>query len=396
MKKNTKTTYGALIGSVLFATIFFAYCTKKQLAAPAAVATTPSAQSALKTEATGFVHPGILNTKQTLDYVANQANNNDANRLAAYQFVLNYCNNHNPSNAYKASVQVAGGVTTPDETAFKGDALLCYALALRWAKTGTASYATTVKQILDGWANKFQNFTVIGSQPNQAALEASWAAPTFCAAAEIIKYYVPANGTAAGWTTAENNQFTTFLNKMKDGYINNVPNFNNNWNVSAGYAKMAIGIFEDSQAVYQNGVTAVKNVLPLAIDTDGSMDGEVCGSHNDYVHYQYTLTGLSYAANVAAIQGDLSIYSASNSRLLTGFNYQYKLMHGTVTPPCSPKGNVNNPIWPGILVANRHYNTTETNYIASHYVCDTNGLPNGDVSFLCWTNYTHNNVPTSF
>ncbi|WP_317567156.1 alginate lyase family protein [Mucilaginibacter sp. L3T2-6] len=346
----------------------------------------------------GFVHPGIVNTKETLDYIAQQANSGDANRLAAYQYVLNYCNNHSPSGQYKATVNVAGGVSTPDEAAFKGDALLSYALALRWAKTGTGSYATTVKQILDGWANAFRGFSVSGSNPYQAYLEASWAAPTFVAAAEIIKYYVPANGQGAGWTSAENTQFCTFLNRMKDNYINHAtdPEYNNNWNVSEGWAKIAIGIFEDSQTVYQNGITVIKNVLPIVIASDGSMDGEICGYHNDYVHFQYTLTGLSYAANTCGIQGDLSIYSASNSRLLTGYNYHYKLMHGTVSPPCSPRGNPSNPIWPGINVADRHYNTAETNYIANHYVPDTNGLPGGDVGFLCWTNYTHHNVPTNF
>ncbi|HEY8931450.1 MAG TPA: alginate lyase family protein [Mucilaginibacter sp.] len=391
-----KNHIGLPIAFFLILSLFFYQCKKSS------DATAKSGPEIPKTfanyPATGFVHPGILNTQQTLDYIAQQANSNNTSRLAAYQYVLNYCNNHSPSGQYKATVNVAGGVTTPDEIAFKGDALLSYALALRWAKTGTASYATTVKQILDGWANAFRNFSVSGSQPNQADLEASWAAPTFAAAAEIIKYYIPANGVGGGWTTAENNQFTSFLNLMKDNYINNTVGvgFNNNWNVSAGWAKIAIGVFEDSQTVYQNGITIIKNVLPIDIASDGSMNGEICGSHNDYVHFQYSLTGLSYAANTCGIQGDLSIYSASSSRLLTGYNYQYKLMHGTVSPPCSPGGNPSNPIWPGANVANRHYNTTETNYIANNYVSDSNGLPNGDISFLCWTNYTHYNVPTNF
>lgn len=394
--KMKKIHTGIAIACCLMLTLFFYQCKKTENTA----STSPKAP-ALKSKTlatTGFVHPGILNTQQTLDYIGQQANSGDANRLAAYQYVLNYCNDHSPSGQYKATVTVAGGVTTPDEISFKGDALLCYALALRWAKTGTVSYATTVKQMLDGWASTFQNFAVTGDNPNQAYLEASWAAPTFAAAAEIIKYYIPASGVGGGWTTAENTQFCNFLNNMKDNYINNAsnPGYNNNWNISEGWAKIAIGIFEDSQTVYQNGITVIENVLPLDIATDGSMNGEVCGSHDDYVHYQYSLTGLSYAANTCGIQGDLSIYSDSNSRLLTGYNYQYELMNGTVSPPCSPKGNVSDPIWPGINVANRHYNTTQTNYVASKYVCDNDGLPNGDISFLCWTNYTHYNVPTTF
>jgi hypothetical protein len=396
--KIKKFRTGTAIALGLLMSLFLYAC--KKSAQPAANSLNPASKTTPINVATntGFIHPGILNTQQTLDYAANQANAGDAGRLAAYQYVLNYCNTHNPSGNYKATVGVAGGVTTPDEISFKGDALLAYATALRWSKTGTASYATTVKQILDGWANTFRSFSVSGDNPNQASLEASWAAPTFAAAAEIIKYYKPATGAAGGWTTAENTQFVSFLNTMKNNYINNAtnPGYNNNWNISEGWAKIAIGVFEDDQAVYQAGITVIDNVLPLDIASDGSMNGAVCGSHDDYVHFQYSLTGLSYAANTCGIQGDLSIYSNNSSRLLSGFNYQYELMMGTVSPPCSPKGSPTAQIWPGIEVANRHYNTAQTNYIASKYSPNSDGLPGGDVGFLCWTNYTHNNVPTTF
>jgi hypothetical protein len=98
--------------------------------------------------AVAFVHPGILNTQESLDIAANEANTNNQARLAAYQYVLDYCNNVSPSNAYKANVGVKGGDVTQDEQNFKGDALLAYSLALRWSKTGTASYATTAREIL--------------------------------------------------------------------------------------------------------------------------------------------------------------------------------------------------------------------------------------------------------
>ena len=368
-------------------------CTKKTEAAKATAGT--ETQPALKTQALTFVHPGILNTQASLTYIANEVNNNtNPDRVAAYNLVTNYCDTHSPSNGYKATITVASSAGTPDETAFKGDALLSYALALRWAKTGNAAYATTVKQILDGWANVFQNIVVGGTNPNpnQGSLEASWATPTFCAAAEIIKYFHLPNGQTGGWTTAEDNQFKVFLNKLKDNYINNTPGYNNNWNVSQGYAKMAIGIFEDSEAVYTNGLTIIKNMLPVVIASDGSMNGEVCGSHNDYVHFQYSLTGFTYAANLAVMQfGDQSVYDGSSSRLLTGYNYQYKLIKGTVSPPCSPSGSPSNPIWPGIEIADRHWHTTETSYIRN--LQDPYGLPGGDVGFLGWTSYTHHNVP---
>ncbi|GAB3902850.1 alginate lyase family protein [Mucilaginibacter boryungensis] len=393
MRKKQLSYFSLCCLALLSAGLLLTKCTKKgEAAQPAASTENPPA---LKTQATAFVHPGILNTQASLAYIANEVNNNtNPDRVAAYNLVTNYCDTHSPSNGYKATITVASSAGTQDETNFKGDALLSYALALRWAKTGNSAYATTVKQMLDGWANAFQNIVVGGTNPNpnQGALEASWATPTFCAAAEIIKYYHLPNGQTGGWTTAEDNQFKVFINKLKDNYINNTPNYNNNWNVSQGYAKMAIGIFEDSQTVYDNGLTIIKNMLPLVIASDGSMNGEICGSHNDYVHFQYSLTGFTYAANLAVIQfGDQSVYDGSSSRLLTGYNYQYKLIKGTVFPPCSPSGSPSNPIWPGIEIADRHWHTTETGYIRN--LQDPYGLPGGDVGFLGWTSYTHHNVP---
>ncbi|MET3501267.1 hypothetical protein ABIC45_002879 [Mucilaginibacter rubeus] len=384
----------------------FTKCTKNS--APAIEGTGPASQPQLKVDvASPFIHPGILNTTATLDYVAQQANANDAARLAAYQHVLNYCNGHSPSNAYKATVYVQGGYVNDDEKAFKGDALLAYALALRWAKTGTTSYATTARSIIVGWANAFRQFGVV-NQPNgsptdfsQTYLEASWAAPTFAAAAEILRYY-KVNGTqASGWLATETTQTITFLNRLKDGYINNVPgkNYHNNWDMSAGYAKMAIGVFEDDQAVYQSGVTFITNVLnassnPLE-DSQGYMNGEVCGSHNDCVHFQYALTALSYAANIGAIQNDQTLYNNPRGIAL-GYQFQYRWFNNQLSNPptcasCSFQSNTK--IWPGICVANRHYNSTETNSIDSHYNPDSDGLPGGDIGFLCWTDYTHRGVP---
>jgi len=342
-----------------------------------------------------FVHPGILNTQESLDIAGNEANNNNQSRVAAYQYVLNYCNQHSPSNAYKANVGVAGGTITQDESNFKGDALLAYALALRWAKTGTASYATTARQILNGWATAFRTLVVTGgSESNQPALEASWAAPTFAAAAEILKYYVPANGQNGGWTSANNTQFVTFLNRLKTQYIDKVAGIGhqNNWDISAGYAKMAIGIFEDNQTIYQDGMNQIKTMLPIVIKADGSLPNEICGYHNDCVHFQYALTGFSYAANLGAIQGDASIYTASNSRLHEGYKFQYRFYNKQLNPALCVSCSTGSMIWPGIEIANRRYNSTETNFIHGKYNPSTDGLPNGDLSFLCWTNYTHNNV----
>lgn len=402
--QKKKLIYLALPGALILSGLLLVKCTKNN-ASPAAPTPVPTVKKSMAisgqfVSAAGFSHPGILNTQNSLAYACQQVNNtsdpNNAARTAAYNYVLNFCNNWVSRNAYASDVAVAAGSVNQQEIDFKGDALLAYATALRWAKTGNAQYATRVKQILDGWASTFRTLSAASGQANQVDLEASWAAPTFAAAAEIIKYYQPATGAAGGWTAAENTQFVAFLNRLKT-YINNTTStgYNNNWYTSAGYALIAIGVFEDDVNTYNSGITIIKNVIPQEMNSTGYMAGEVCINHQDYVHYQYALTGMAYAANICGIQGDLSIYSATSSRLLAGFNWQSNLMQGNLTAACTPSGNKNSPIWPGIFPANRHYNTAETNYIATHYATDSNGLPGGDLGFLSWTQFTHYNVPTS-
>lgn len=390
----------SMAGLCVFAIVCILSCQKKEALKQEGNAefekSVKAASGATTNAVTSFVHPGIINTQESLDIACSEANNGNQARLAAYQYVLNYCNQHSPSNGYKANVGVAGGSITQDEANFKGDALLSYALALRWAKTGNASYATTARQILNGWAAAFRTMVVTsGSEAHQPDLEASWAAPTFAAAAEILKYYITSNGQTGGWTTANNTQFVTFLNRLKTQYIDHVAsrNHQNNWDVSAGYAKMAIGIFEDNQSIFQDGMNQIKTMLPVVIHSDGSMPGEICGYHNDCVHFQYALTGFSYAANLGAMQGDASIYTASNSRLHEGYKYQYRFYKQTLSnPPQCVTCSTGSMIWPGIENANRRYNSTETNFLHGQYNPSNDGLPNGDLSFLCWTNFTHNNV----
>lgn len=402
MRKKNLIYLGASCALVLTG-LLFTKCAKNANtvnSAPTTITRSPLGVSNKFVSAAGFTHPGILNTQNSLAYAAQQVNNtsdpNNASRTTAYNFVLNFCNTWVSRNAYAANVATEPGAVNQQEIDFKGDALLAYATALRWAKTGDAQYATRCKQILDGWASTFRTLSVTSGSTNQVDLEAAWPAPTFAAAAEIIKYYQPATGAAGGWTTAENTQFVAFLDRLKT-YINNTTStgFNNNWYTSAGYALMAIGVFEDDRTTYNNGETIIKNVIPLEMNSTGYMAGEVCINHQDYVHYQYALTGLAYAANIAGIQGDLTIYSATSSRTLAGFTWQADLMQGIVTAACTPSGNKTSPIWPGIFPANRHYNSAETNYIANHYTTDANGLPGGDLGFLSWTQFTHFNVPTS-
>jgi hypothetical protein len=83
-----------------------------------------------------FVHPGVINTKATLDFIATEANDNTTARYNDYNnTVLDYCNSHAVPTTWVSTVHVAGGTTTPDEKRFKGDGLLAGALILPTSPT---------------------------------------------------------------------------------------------------------------------------------------------------------------------------------------------------------------------------------------------------------------------
>jgi hypothetical protein len=163
-------------------------------------------------------------------------------------------------------------------------------------------------------------------------------------------------------------------------------NYNNNWNVSAGYAKMAIGVFEDNATIYNAGEDIITNVIPSVISADGT-DVELCG-RGDCHHFQYSLTGISYAATISAIQGDNVIYSASGSRLSAGYDYMLKAYNNQVS--CVSCSKTSDYVYPGVEIAYRHYQTS--NLASDRAIGAPHGIPS-DITFLGFTTYTHYNVP---
>lgn len=345
------------------------------------IATTASAAAT-----TTFVHPGILNTQASLDQIGSETNGGDAVRLAAYQKVLDYISGNDLPTKFYATVTVgSNGATTDSKSQIRKDAILAYALALRWAKTGTMTYAQQAISILNGWSSTFKKYAVLsGSNANQPSLEASWTTPSFVAAAEILRYY-KASGKSSGWAAADITQFINYLNLVKNTYINNTPEYNNNWNASAGYAKMTIGIFMDNATVYQNGYNVVQSHLPIIIKSDGTIP-EYC-DRDDCVHYQYSLTAFAFAAELARIQGDNSLFTYKSSLLSKGYDYMRKAYnHNAACDKCSSSSTV----FPGTEVAYNYYKTA--NLKSLRELQDPLGVTS-DKTFLGFTSYTHFNVP---
>ena len=389
--KRSLTSCLFFIGLLVLSTFLYR-CKKPELTAagnPVTAGLNPQAKNAAAApQITSFIHPGVLNTQASLQYAADQVNGGDAGRLASYQKVLDFINSHTYPTSFPSVVVVgSNGATSPSKNQIRSDAELVYALALRWTKTGDFTYANQAIFILNGWAKNFTSYQLLNSSttPQQPSLEASWTTPSFVAAAEIIRYY-KVNGQGSGWSDADIQQFSNYLNLVKNNYINNTPtNFNNNWDASAGYAKMAIGIFLNSTTVYQNGYNFILQYLPIIIAPGGTIS-EYC-DRKDCVHYQYSLTAFAYAAELARIQGDNSIWTANGNLLSAGYDYQRTAYGGGGgCQYCS----TSSPVFPGVEVAYNYYKTGNLGYLRGLQA--PLGVPN-DNTFLGFTTYTHYNVP---
>ncbi|TGD82611.1 alginate lyase family protein [Hymenobacter wooponensis] len=360
-------------------------CQKPEVAAPAA-STTDSASSTITT----FRHPGVLNSKASLDLIAAQANAGDATRMAGYNKVVDYMNQYPVPTSFPAVVYVVGSGGSPTEDQIRRDAVLAYACALRWVKTGNATYAGQAKQILNGYAYNFQRYSTSpkpdGSPTEfrQTYLEASWVAPNFVAAAEIIRYYQVNGTTGAGWSATDVAKFSEFLNNLKNNYVNNVPGSIsdiNNWQVSCAYAKMALGVWFNSTTVYDNGYNYLLEVMPQVLYSDGAVKEQ---RDRDCVHPQYTLTGLTYAAEIARIQGNTAIYEYNGQQIKNGWNRFEDAVAGNYTRNCS-----GSQIFPGIETAYNYYGTAKLASLRDRQ--DPYGTP-GDKTFVGFTSFTHRSI----
>ncbi|OAQ40784.1 hypothetical protein A5893_07555 [Pedobacter psychrophilus] len=334
-----------------------------------------------------FVHPGILNTKESLDFIRTEANNPNSDRFSWYSSTLvAYVDNSSMPTSFPSIVYAKAAGTTPTEIQIRENAILAYAYALRWAKTGSSQYATNAKFILDGWASNFQKYLpASGTSVSQAYLEASWVAPSFAAAAEIIKHYT-VNGNTANWPTANQAQFVSFLNILKNNYINKVvgSGHQQNWAISAGYAKMAIGVYFDNRSVYDSGVQIIQDSIVSVIDSNGNMP-ELC-SRGDCGHFQFSLTGLTYAAEIDRIQGNNEVFTNRTERLMKGFTFMQQAFKDQ--NPCDSCSKER--VYPSVELAHRYYANATTGYLRG--LQDPYGATI-DNTFLGFTTYTHRLVP---
>jgi Alginate lyase len=303
-----------------------------------------AANPALAQRPATFAHPGLLATQKQLDGFKAAVNAEQPNAIKeAYQLVQD---DPRSSSAYRptptAVVEVTSGTTTAGETAIKGDAMAAYLNALQWVKSGDARHRDKAVEILNAWAATFQSIRAVktdkGGSLKQAALEASWTLPVWLNAAEIIRHH---GQGAARWPPQDIAAFDRFASKLYEE-SRKAQGRKSNWGAAAAMAAMALGVYQNDQVRYAQGLQQTKALLQELVSPDGEvfeLRSRDCG------HPQFTLTAFVQAAAIASNQGDSSVWLTGNQggapALARGLEYMATaLTQGSSARDCRVNGGL--------------------------------------------------------
>jgi hypothetical protein len=320
-----------------------------------------------------FKHPGILNSQAELDYIKEKSINGIQPWKKAYDVLkvspyasLTYQSKPIPTMDCWSYNKDKNGNYVPQCKTFVEDAMAAYSTALMWYITEDKRYAAKSIDILNGWAKVYQSNT--GSN---ARLNVSWAAPWFVNAAEILKHG-NAGGTS-GWTQTDIAKFNTMLEKFLP-YVKDENMPGNNWVQSAIEAHIAIAIFTDNRAEFNNAVSRWKTRVKTYIyqSTDGAtpldypsghvninsskwngtrtfVDGLCMETCRDLGHMKLGINSMMYAAQAAYEQG-VDLFTLEQKRLSDFLELHGSWMTGAKAIPSAINGGlvIPGPGAPGI------------------------------------------------
>ena len=134
---------------------------------------------------------------------------------------------------------------------------------------------------------------------------------------EIMRY------THAGWAPADIRRFEGMLKRV---FVPRIEMYGDrNWGTACIAAMMGIGIFCNDKALYQSSLDAFAHHRCCALTKTIGPTGQNNESGRDQVHSQINIGHLAEASWVAWNQG-VDLFSASNNRLLKGYEYMAKFM----------------------------------------------------------------------
>lgn len=292
---------------------------------------------AVSAVAAEFKHPGLINSAGRLNVLSRlEKDARTSDRRRSYYASLDKDRRFSADYEPQAMdyVLVVARKSNDAEKRFRNDMAAAYFTALRWVKTGDNRYRAKSIEIMNAWAGKFVAFTRekgTKTGPGQIPLEAAWAIPIWANAAEIILYYKhPYAAPGPEWKDSDIRKFRSFLSRMHAQRQEMRADRSDNQGVSGALADMSIGVFNNDERLYLAGLRQAQRLAPQIISDDGEVK-EL--RSRDCVHPQYSLIGLTQAAQIEMNQSDGSTLLSLRHRgddepiLLEGIEYMSRALN---------------------------------------------------------------------
>lgn len=271
-----------------------------------------------KVEAQKFVHPGIHQTQQDLDYMKGRVLNGEQPWKNAFDSLKADIDLDFKVNAYAHVMRGPYGRPNIGGDDLRKGAELAYKCALMWHITGDMKYAEKSIEIVNKWSATLWDFDY-----NDAKLLAAWTGHQLCNAAEILRY------SDSGWDNDDQEAFKEMLMTVYYPLIRfYFPKANGNWDGAIIHSILAIAVYMDDHEMFENGINHF-----LYGPVNGSIfkyiwpSGQCQETMRDQGHVQLGLGEFVGAAQVAFTQGT-DLFSVADNRIALGYEYTARILAG--------------------------------------------------------------------
>lgn len=268
-----------------------------------------------------FVHPGMDQSGKDLAYMKQQVLAGAEPWKSAFGRLKANTDTSYNVEAYTHVLRGPSGNPNIGGNELSKGAGVAYNCAVLWCITNDKAYANKAIAIMNAWSDRLWDFDY-----NDAKLLAAWTGHVFCNAAEIIRH------TNAGWQQHDIDQFTHMLLTVYYPLIRYYyPNANGNWDAAIIHTIIAIAVFTDNHAMFNN---AVDHFLHAPVN--GSIfkyiypSGQSQESMRDQNHVQAGIGEFAGAAQIAYTQGT-DLFSIAGNRIALGYEYTAGFLLGDST-----------------------------------------------------------------
>lgn len=280
-----------------------------------------------------FVHPGIYQTRQDLEFMKRKVLAKEQPWSGAWQRLLS----EPVSSLSFAPAPVthifrgAFGHAAVGDRDLQTSANAAESHMLQWVVGADRAHAEKAIEILNAWSGTLWDF-----DGNDAKLLAGWTGASLCNTAEILRSTYP------GWNSAVDERFRRLMTGVYVPLLRDFfPSANGNWDAAIMQTLAAIAIYTDDPRLFdmviqhflygEGNAGITKYVYP---------NGQCAESDRDQGHTQL---GLGYFSLMALIgwNQNVDLFGAAGNRLALGFEYTSKYMLGGDVPyfgDISPRG----------------------------------------------------------